>query len=103
MEALNPLQIKAGRRVVVESDDGHILLISFVLYLVPLAALLGGIFAWLSLAPGMGLGGDEEIQAVLAGLAMMALVFGFIRLWDRRVKNNPRYKPVITADCPEEQ
>jgi hypothetical protein len=27
----------------------------------------------------------------------MAVIFLFIRTWDRKVKNDPKYKPVITG------
>jgi len=95
VEALNPIQAKSGQRVIVETDDRQILFISFMLYLVPVAALLAGIYLGLAAAARLNLVMNHELFAVLAGLLMMAVIFTLIRLWDRRVKNDPKYKPVI--------
>lgn len=97
VEALNPIRAGTGRRVRLETDDRRVLFISFMLYLVPLAALLCGIFAWLALAARLDLAGSQDLSAVAFGFVIMALFFVFIRAWDRRAKDNPAYKPVITA------
>ncbi len=97
VEALNPIQAKQGQRVILETDDVQILFISFMLYLVPLAALLAGIIFGLPLADRLQVTINHELFAALAGLFLMALVFLLIRTWDRKVKHNPKYKPVITG------
>jgi sigma-E factor negative regulatory protein RseC len=97
VEALNPINAEVGQRVLLESDDRQIIFISFMLYLVPLAGLLGGIILWLRIADLMGLAGSQELGAAVVGFALMAMIFLLIRIWDRRVKDNPQYKPVITA------
>ena len=102
VEALNPIKAEAGQRVTIESDDRQVLFISFMLYLVPLGALVAGIVIWLSIAATLGLEKNQELLAAAAGLGLMAVVFFLIRLWDRRVKDDPRYKPVITGLIEEE-
>lgn len=102
VEALNPIKAEAGRRVTLESDDRQVLFISFMLYLVPLGALVAGIVIWLSIAGTLGLEKNQELLAAAAGLGLMVVVFFLIRLWDRRVKDDPRYKPVITGLIEEE-
>lgn len=97
IEALNPIQAKSGERVILETDDRQILFISFMLYLVPVAALLAGIYSGLAAAGHFDLSLNHELFAVGTGLFFMAAVFSVIRLWDQKVKNNPRYKPVITG------
>ena len=97
IEAHNPIQAEKGRRVVVESDDRQVIFLAFMLYIVPLIGLVVGIFSWLQLAGAIGLEGSQELQAVGAGLGLMVIIFLFIRLWDRRVKDDPKYKPVITG------
>lgn len=97
VEALNPIQAQSGQRVILETDDRQILFISFMLYLVPVAALLAGIFLGLAAAGRLNLTMNHELFAVCTGLVMMVVVFTLIRLWDRSVKNNPKYKPVITG------
>jgi sigma-E factor negative regulatory protein RseC len=97
VEALNPIKAQQGQRVTLESDDLQILFISFMLYLVPLAALLAGIIIGLPLADRLQITFNHELFAAATGLVLMALVYLLIRGWDRKVKNNPRYKPVITG------
>ena len=106
VEVLNPIKAEAGQRVILETDDRQVLFISFMLYLVPLGGLVAGIVLWLSVAESLGLGGNQELWAAAVGFGLMAVVFALIRIWDRRVKDDPRYKPVITglikdepADC----
>ncbi len=96
IEALNPIQADEGQRVLLETDDRRMLFVSFMLYLVPLGALMAGIFLWLAVADYLELTGNQELTAVGAGFALMAVIYFFIRIWDKRAKDNPRYKPVIT-------
>jgi sigma-E factor negative regulatory protein RseC len=98
IEALNPIGAEEGQRVLLESDDNQIIFLSFMLYLVPVAALAMGILLWIYVAaPYFGLAGGQELQAVAVGFGLMALVFLLLRTWDNRVKDSPRYKPVITG------
>jgi len=102
VEALNPIQAKAGQRVVLETNDRQMLFVSFMLYMVPLFGLFAGIFGWLALADYLALEGDRELTAVLVGIGFLAVAFFFIRLWDRKAGNSPKYKPVITGLITEE-
>lgn len=97
VEALNPINAEVGQKVLLESDDRQIIFISFMLYLVPLAGLLLGIILWLRVAELIGLGGSQELAAAVVGFTLMALIFLLIRIWDRRIKDDPKYKPVITT------
>lgn len=97
VEVLNPIRAQNGQRVILETDDRQILFISFMLYLVPLAALLAGIIAGLNLAGRLALGLNHELFAAGVGLAGMVVVFVLLRLWDNRVKGQDKYKPVITG------
>ena len=97
IEAHNPIKAKEGQRVRIESDDRQVIFIAFMLYIVPLAGLVVGILAWIQLAGSFGIEGSQELQAVAVGLVLMVVIFLIIRNWDRRVKDDPRYKPVITG------
>ncbi len=97
VEALNPIQAERGQRVILETDDRQILFISFMLYLVPVAALLAGIYLGLAAAGRLNLAMNYELFAVCIGLVIMSLVYSMIRIWDRKAKNNPKYKPVVTG------
>lgn len=103
VEALNPVNAEEGQRVLLETNDRQLLFISFMLYLVPLGGLLAGILAWPLLADWVGLDANRELPAVGLGLFFMFIIFVFIRIWDRKVKDNPAYKPVITGLLEAEQ
>ncbi|MEW5785194.1 MAG: SoxR reducing system RseC family protein [Bacillota bacterium] len=96
VEVENPIQAGVGQKVMVETVDAQVIFISFMLYMVPLAALVAGILLWPLLARSFGLGGNQDLTAVGAGFGLMALVFLGIKQWDRRVKETGRYRPVIT-------
>jgi sigma-E factor negative regulatory protein RseC len=102
VEALNPIRARSGQKVLIEMDDRRALFIAFMLYLVPLAGLVAGIILGLRIADILGWAGSREPAAAGIGLAAMALIFGGISLWDRRVKKSGRYRPVIAALVQEE-
>ena len=98
VEALNPLQAEAGQCVLLESDDRQIIFISFMLYFVPVLALLAGIILMLFvLAPAFNIENYRELFAAGTGFLMMLIVFFCVRLWDKRLQDRADYKPVITA------
>ncbi|MDI9596436.1 MAG: SoxR reducing system RseC family protein, partial [Atribacterota bacterium] len=99
---LNPIRARSGQKVLIEMDDRRALFIAFMLYLVPLAGLVAGIILGLRIADILGWVGSREPAAAGIGLAAMALIFGGISLWDRRVKKSGRYRPVIAALVQEE-
>ena len=103
VEVINPIKAGIGQKVLVETNDRQMLFISFMLYMVPLAALLAGVLLWVRFAPALGFGGNQEPAAAGAGFLLMVLVYLGIRIWDRRVKGNPRYKPVIVDLAREEE
>ena len=85
------------------ADDRRMLFVSFMLYMVPLLALVAGILLWLNLAAYFNWGGPREPLAVAVGFGFMGLVFWGLRRWDNRVKERDDYKPVIIDLVPEEQ
>lgn len=104
IEAHNPIRAEKGQRVVIESDDRQVVFLAFMLYIVPLGGLVAGILLWMQFAENLGFAGILELQAVAFGFALMAFIFFLIRRWDKKVKDDPQYKPVITGfllDKPE--
>ncbi len=101
-EVSNPIRAQRGQSVLIEMDDRRALFIAFMLYLVPLAGLVAGMVLGLKLAAVFGWEGYRELVAAGMGLLLMALIFGGISLWDRRVKKSGRYRPVIAALAQEE-
>lgn len=102
VETPNPLKASVGQRVTIETDDRQAIFVAFMLYMVPLFALIAGILGWLRLAPLLGFQGSQELPAVGVGFALLALVFVGIRQWDRRVKETGRYRPEITGVVEDE-
>ena len=102
VEVENPIRAAVGQRVIVETDDRQAVFVSFMLYIVPLAALVAGVLLWPPLARSFGLAGNQDLIAVAAGFCLMALVFLGIKVWDRRVKETGRYRPKITELAKEE-
>ena len=102
VEALNPIQAQKGQRVIMETDDRQILFLSFMLYMVPLAVLLIGIIIGLSIADFLNIAANE-LFAVGIGFFLMIVIYVLIRNWDKRAKDDPKYKPVITALINEEK
>lgn len=103
VEALNPINARAGQRVLIVADDRRVVFISFMLYLVPLAALISGIFLWIHISSHLGFRGRPELPAVAAGAFLMGLVYAGLRFWDNLIKDNPAYKPVIAALADEDE
>ncbi len=103
IEVENPIDASVGQMVKIEVDDGKLLLFSFVFYLIPVIALLAGVWMGLTLAAAINFKGDHVLLAVGLGLILAGMVIGGIRLWDRRSKDDPQYKPVITALAGEEE
>lgn len=97
VEAANPIRAEKGESVRIEIDDRRALFIAFLLYLVPLAGLVAGILLGFKLSAFLGWGGYRELAAAGAGFLLMGLIFGAISLWDRRISQGGRYRPVITA------
>lgn len=95
VEVLNPINARVGQKVLIIADDRKVVFVSFMLYLVPLIALVGGIFLWIYISPRLGFREGSELPAVALGMALMGLVYVGLRHWDNRIKDNPRYKPVI--------
>ncbi len=102
VEVFNSIRAGIGQRIVVEIDDRQMIKASFLLYLFPLAVLIGGIFFWLQFSGAFGYTGNQELPAVGIGFALMALTYFLIRLLDRRIGDNPRYRATITGFAPED-
>lgn len=86
VEAENTIGAKAGDTVVMDMADKKVLYAAFLVYIVPIIALIAGYFAGAALFNG-------EAAGVAAGFIAMALAFSVIILTDRRRKK--RYTPSI--------
>lgn len=103
VEVSNPIGAQKGQSVLIELDDRRALFTAFLLYLVPLGGLVAGILLGFKLSSLLGWSAYRELFAAAVGLLLMGLIFGGISLWDRRVKEGGRFRPVITALLREEE
>ena len=103
VEVTDGYGVEVGQDVVVEVDDRKMMGVSFVLYMLPLLALLLSIFVAMYVLDVVGYAGDTVLPAVGMGALAMGVAFMLIRRWDRRKQGDPSYKPVITglADASE--
>ncbi|HHW74847.1 MAG TPA: SoxR reducing system RseC family protein [Firmicutes bacterium] len=103
VEVLNPIGAEKGESVLIEIGDRQALFIAFLLYLVPLGGLVAGIFLGFKLTAALGWESYRELVAAGVGFLLMGLIFALISLWDRRIKQSGRYRPVIIAQLQGEE
>jgi len=92
--AINALGAKPGDKVMVTTETGSYLKMTFLLYIVPVLALLAGVAAggWVA-----GLSGwDQSLCSALAGLAAMVPAVFFIRYQGNRMAARAAYRPKIS-------
>ena len=97
VQAKNPLRAQPGASVTVETGTGGIIKAAALVYLLPLATLLGGCVL------GHLLGGSETVQA-LAGLCGLLLGCGAAAAINRFVrKDRPLEYTIINIDEEQEE
>ena len=79
-----------GDEVDVQMPDNHILSLSFVMYLIPMVGLVLGIMLGNRLF-------DNQLASLGVGLAMMALIFVGIALFDHWLQKQEKWQPRIIA------
>jgi len=103
VEVNNPVGAKKGQLVRLEVAEREMLLAAFLLYLVPLAGLLAGLFAGRWLAIIYGWSGNPDFWGLGLGLLLTALVFTFLRAQDRKLAKGRRFKVAITSVVSESE
>lgn len=103
VEVLNPIGAGKGQLVRLEARPTEVLMAAFMLYLLPLVALLIGLFAGRSIALIQGLSGSADLWGLGTGLVFMVLLFFVLRLHERNLAKGRRFKAVITAVVKEEE
>ncbi len=103
VEVLNPIGAGRGELVRLEARASEMLLAAFLLYIVPLLALLGGLFGGRSIAISQELSGSPDLWGALIGLVVMVAVFLVLRAKDAQFASGTRFKAVITAVVDESE
>lgn len=88
VKARTDLQLSVGDEVVIGIAEQHLMSAALLVYLLPLLSffLLAGTAqqaAW------------SEEWVILFGFAGLALAFGWVRWWDKRLSQDPTRQPVV--------
>jgi len=100
IEVINEVNAKIGDRVSIDMEDQDVLSAAFIVYMIPLIALLVGIFAGNQLLSNVG--PYKDIYVALIGFVAMALTFLAIRKKEGSFKLSRKFHPVITEVLEEE-
>jgi len=94
VEAINAAGAKPGDKVMVTTSSGSYLKMTFLLYIVPVLALLAGVAVGGFIARSSGW--DQSLCSALAGLAAVVPAVFFIRYQGNRLALRSAYRPRIS-------
>lgn len=94
IRARNPLNAEVGERVVLEMTESHLLRASFLVYGLPIVALVVGGVLFRSLSLSLGIGDSESVGA-LGGLAALLFSFYGLHRYNQHIRNDDSQHPVI--------
>jgi len=97
-EALNRIGAKVGDRVLLQLDTSFFLKIAFIVYMVPVLALIGGAVAGLKLGPAYAF--EPELGSVLFGFGAFSITFLIIYLIGVFKKARSEHIPEIVKILP---
>ncbi|NIO03347.1 MAG: hypothetical protein GTN74_01690 [Proteobacteria bacterium] len=95
LTAINRAGATVGDQVVIRIGSGSVLKASFIVYLVPILALLLGSFVGARYSSQIWATGNPETVSVLTGLFCLGASFMAIRLYSNRLSQNQKYYPTI--------
>lgn len=97
VEARDPLGVSRGAEVRLETGTREVLLSAFLLYIVPLAGLLVGLFTGRYIVLALQINVHPEFTGLVMGLLLMAFVYLYLRRQDQWLKSSGRFDIVITG------
>ncbi len=103
VEAINPIGAAKGQLVKLVTRDSEVLLAAFLLYILPLIGLLGGLFAGRAMAMNWGLDGSPDLWGFGLGLIVMVLVFLVLRYQEKNMARSRRFKAEIAEIVNEKE
>lgn len=87
--------LKKGDKVVLVMGGGVILKSAFIVYMVPLIALIAGYYIGRELMEALNIALKGELFPALFGFFLLALSFLAIRWYDRRKKNDSSFRVTV--------
>ena len=94
IEAKNPIRAKAGQRVSFQMKDTNMLMAAFVVYIVPLVAVVIGVLVGQVLAKTLGY--SVRNFQIGGGIITFVLSLSNIKKFDKFAHDNDKMQPVIT-------
>ena len=102
VEVTNTVNASTGDFVLLGVKSGAVLKASFILYMIPLFALVAGLIGGNIWAEEIGM--EPDVLSVLLGLPLMILAFIVIRLYDNSIRNKETsFNPYIIRIADEEE
>lgn len=95
IKALNPRQARVGQQVRVSIKPQSYLKGSFVVYGIPMIALIAGAIIGKNIGEKYVSSIDSDLVAALLGFFLMAITFILARKWSRKAETMTEYQPVI--------
>ncbi|MCR3922336.1 MAG: SoxR reducing system RseC family protein [Firmicutes bacterium] len=92
LEALNKVNAVVGQTVKVASDTAHVLKASFMVYIVPMLALLAGLYLGQQLDGSFG---DIARMDIILGIVFLLVSYLLVRSYDRKVASRQIAAAVI--------
>jgi sigma-E factor negative regulatory protein RseC len=93
VEAINSAAARVGDQIVMSIETASLLKATFLLYVFPILAMIGGALVGHTVATMRG--SDPSGLSALCGFLFFGLAFIVIRIAGRRLSKNASYKPEI--------
>ncbi len=101
VEALNTAGARIGDRVVIGFETAPLLKVSFLLYVLPILALMAGAAVGQAAAPYLSL--DPTATSIIFGFFLVFLSFLFVRKKGHRLAAQEQYHPKVIRILVENQ
>ncbi|MBW1734448.1 MAG: SoxR reducing system RseC family protein [Deltaproteobacteria bacterium] len=98
VEVANDLGGGKGDHVELSVPSGALLKLSLLVYILPIATLIGGAFAGAAVAGALGL--PVSLASVLAGFLFMGITFYLLKRLDRSSRDRGKFQPRMTRIFP---
>ena len=96
IRGLNNAKGKVGEWVSVDMENHDVLMAAFIVYVIPLIALIAGISITNAILSAAGVQGYQDLISAAVGFISMAIVFLVIRTKEENFSISKKYLPVIT-------
>lgn len=97
VEVSDPIGVRVGQQVKVGIESTALLKASAIVFLIPVLALMAGVFLGYLLAGKQGSQGSAELWAILGGISAFGIAFFIIRLLNDYFKKKKKFIPTITV------